>query len=628
MPAGSRGPVRAFRALAAVAGTALVASLLIAITGGAAVTVGGVGLRAQRPWTSLIIGALCAAAVVLVGGARAAGETLTGAWHARHRVAAPAAAAAAVLAGVIGVAWNTWTASGADASGYLSQARMLADGHLWLTPPLAAGVPWPDPEWVASPLGWRPAPASGAIVPTYAPGLPLVLALFMTIAGETAAFWFVPLSGAAAVWLTYRLGLRVTQPAPAAVAAILTALAPVLIFQVVQPMSDVPVTAWWLAALLGLLGRRPLASGACASMAILTRPNLAPLALFFALAWVWIDDAHRRSGNTGRRDGWRAWWPSVGRFALAASPGVAVWLALNRVWYGHVLASGYGSFQDLFAWSHVLPNLSRYAAWALDTHTWFIALALTSPVVWWAERRSAGATGALPGAGDGAGEPAGPATRRARWLAAGFVVLVVLAYLPYVPFDEWTYLRFLLPALPLALLFACDVADRALRRLPAPVAVVALVFGTTALAGVQVNAARAGQAFNLQRLERRYADAGTAAARQLPAAAVLLAVQHSGSLRYHGHRQTLRWDLLDPAWFDRAVAALQARGLAPYLAVEDWEEPAFRDRVGRWSACGRLDWLPVFELRAAAKVRFYDLGACRATPPSPAAPRTPRTPAG
>jgi hypothetical protein len=609
-----------------VAGVSLVVSLLIALTGGVAVTLGGVLMRAQRPGTALAIGVVCALAAWVTGGASAVRDSLADAWRGRHRAAAPIATAAAVLTVLLGVAWNTWTASGADASGYVSQARMLADGQLWLMPPLAADVPWPTPGWVASPLGWRPGPISGAIVPTYAPGLPLVMAIALTTAGETAAFVCVPFAGAAAVWLTYRLGLRFTQPLPAAAAALLTALAPVLLFQVVQPMSDVPVTAWWLAALVGLLGRRPLASGACTSMAILTRPNLAPVAVFLALAWLWIgSDAADATGDPRRR-AWRAGFPGLFRFTLAALPGVVLWFTLNHVWYGHVLASGYGAFRDLFAWTHVAPNLARYAMWSVDTHTWFIALALTSPVVWWRARApGASAAAGRADAGAAAGSVA-PATARAAVLAGGFALLVVLAYLPYVPFDEWTYLRFLLPALPVALLFACDTAERVLSRMPASAAGVLLVFGVAALAGTQVQAARKGQAFNLQRLEQRYAMAGHWAGRHLPAQAAVFAVQHSGSLRYYGNRPALRWDQLDPAWFDRAVAALQARGFVPYLLVEDWEEPSFRDRVGAWSACGRLDGPPAFELAAAATIRFYDLRGCAATPPLPVAPRTPSTP--
>jgi hypothetical protein len=185
-------------------------------------------------------------------------------------------------------------------------------------------------------------------------------------------------------------------------------------------------------------------------------------------------------------------------------------------------------------------------------------------------------------------------------------MLVVLAYLPYASFAEWTYLRFLLPALPVLLVLSGAVAVSLLARLPAALAVGALVAGVTALGAYEVDVARRGQAFDLQRLERRYVDAGRFAAGQLPASAIFLAVQQSGSLGIYSGRPTIRWDNLDPASFDRALAYLGALGFTPYVVLEAWEEPQFRQHLSATSDVGRLDWPPSFELNLAVKVRFYD----------------------
>jgi hypothetical protein len=87
---------------------------------------------------------------------------------------------------------------------------------------------------------------------------------------------------------------------------------------------------------------------------------------------------------------------------------------------------------------------------------------------------------------------------------------------------------------------------------------------------------------------------------------VLFAVQQSGSLAIYSGRPTLRWDNLEPAAFDHALAHLRALGLTPYFVLEAWEEPQFRSHLSTASAIGRLDWPPAVELNLAVKVRFYD----------------------
>ena len=87
-----------------------------------------------------------------------------------------------------------------------------------------------------------------------------------------------------------------------ATAAILTATSPIVLFQVVQPMNDVLAAALWLAALALLIDqdsrRSPLvAAGILIGLAILVRPNLAPLALV-----VRRGAAGARASATGPRD--------------------------------------------------------------------------------------------------------------------------------------------------------------------------------------------------------------------------------------------------------------------------------------------------------------------------------------
>jgi 4-amino-4-deoxy-L-arabinose transferase-like glycosyltransferase len=83
--------------------------------------------------------------------------------------------------------------------------------------------------------------------------------------------------------MTFVLGRRVTgSPGTALVAALLLAVSPPFMFHLMQPTSDVPAAAWWLLAIVAAHDRSWLGaagSGAAASMAVLTRPNLLPLAV-------------------------------------------------------------------------------------------------------------------------------------------------------------------------------------------------------------------------------------------------------------------------------------------------------------------------------------------------------------
>jgi hypothetical protein len=117
-----------------------------------------------------------------------------------------------------------------------------------------------------------------------------------------------------------------------------------------------------------------------------------------------------------------------------------------------------------------------------------------------------------------------------------------------------------------------------------------------------IREARARNVFDLYRLEARYERAGTYVATHLPPNALVITSWESGSIRYYGHRKTLVWDVLDPAWLDRAIAYSRMRGFDPYLLFEGWEEPIFRQRF-TGSAIARLDWPPAAEI--AGQVRIY-----------------------
>jgi hypothetical protein len=482
-----------------------------------------------------------------------------------------AIAAAAGLAAT-GIFYGTYAAGGSDSSCYALMAESFASGRLQPSSPLISEVPWPDAQKTFTPGGFVPSQSSpSGFAPVCAPGFSLLLAPVVKVAGATALFYVTPVAGAILVWLTYVAGTALAGPAAGAMAAIAIATSPAVLYQVVQPMNDITTTALWMAVFVGLISRRFVVAGLCCGLALLVRPNLLPLAVVSALFVLCTD---RRK---------------VLPFGIAALPFAVAVLWLNAGLYGGPFRSGYGSLGRLFTLAFFPTNASRYFRWLIETQTPFPLLAFASPFVVDRSRRPIA------------------------WLALAFIVTTLLIYFVYTPFDDWSYLRFLLPAVALMLVLASavvvhvalGVAERrsgsVFHRLAAPAAVCAVII---ALGVFGIRTANARFAFTMHVLEQRYRSAGSVVREQLPPNAVVLSVWDSGAVRFHGRKEALVWEGLDPAWLDRSVDWLNSHGRRPYILVESWEEPGFRSRFGNQSDLGRLDWPPKYEVDRV--VRIYD----------------------
>lgn len=578
VPRWSRRP---WRVIAAAGLCALGLAAAVAATGGVDWFAGPLRIRIHQPWR------LTGSGLALIGlafwlGGEELRALLVRAWDFRERRAGWVAAAAAMATLLVGVVAGTGVAGSADSYGYVSQALLWLKGLPVQAEPLAASVPWPLAERSLSPLGYRPGVETGVIVPTYPPGLPLVMAAFAGVGGPGAVYWVVPLSGALAVWLTYVLGRRYADAASGAAAALLLAASPVFLYQLVQPMSDVPVTAWWLLSLWGAAAGLPVAAGGGAAVAVLTRPNLAPLAALIMAAVLTHAYSRRRTPGAALR--------AAGAFALPLAAAVGFLLWLNARLYGSPFISGYGAASGLFAFGNVAVNAGRYTRWLLETQTPVVLIGAAAPFARHAARRGTkGAASPLPA-----------------WFGLAAVAVVVACYLPYSPFEEWWYLRFLLPAIPILLILTTPIFVRCAAAAPAAARAPLLAAGVGLLASYYVVTASERSVFELHRLESRYVAAGGFASRELPASAVLLSVQESGPLRMYGGRTTVRFDYLEPDGLEAAVQFLERAGSRPYFVLEAWEETQFRERFARSSPLGLLDWPPMAEVGRPVKVRFYD----------------------
>ncbi|MCM3880928.1 MAG: hypothetical protein ND807_12540 [Vicinamibacterales bacterium] len=482
------------------------------------------------------------------------------------------ALAAAIGLAAVGVIYGTYAAGGSDSSCYALLAGSFASGRLQPSSALVGEVPWPDAQKTFTPGGFAPSSTDpSAFAPVCAPGFSVLLAPVVKAGGPNALFYVTPLAGALLVWLTFLAGSALADSLAGAMAAVLVATSPVVLFQVVQPMNDVTTTALWMAVFVGLISGRFRLAGAACGIALLVRPNLLPLA---AVAGLFVLRVDRRK---------------VVPFALAALPCALAVLWLNANLYGSPFRSGYGSLGRLFGLAALPVNVVQYSRWLIETETVFLLLACAAPLVVDSPRRVS------------------------VWLAFGLATATCSVYFLYTPFDDWSYLRFLMPAITLLLVLASAATVAVARRViekgsgaffqrlavPGAVGLVAIGLGVM---GVRTASERF--AFAMHALEQRYRSAGVVVRDALPSDAVVLSVWDSGAVRFHGRKEALVWEGLDPAWLDRSLEWLRAHGRRPYILVESWEEPGFRSRFGDQSDVGKLDWPPKYEVDRV--VRIYD----------------------
>src|SRR5437660_1376888 len=161
---------------------------------------------------------------------------VTALWHTGSQYRTEAAAAAlSCVALFIAIHWGSFVAGGADASGYISQAELWLHGDLIRPrPEWVAEAPWPK-TWLTTPLGYVPGVSPLTMVPSYPPGLPLVMALFQAVGGRRAVYYVVPMFGALAIWVTYLLGKRLAAPSVGLLASALLLASPAVLLAFAVP---------------------------------------------------------------------------------------------------------------------------------------------------------------------------------------------------------------------------------------------------------------------------------------------------------------------------------------------------------------------------------------------------------
>jgi Dolichyl-phosphate-mannose-protein mannosyltransferase len=486
--------------------------------------------------------------------------------------------AIAALFGAVSARYATFAATIVDGSGYVSEASRWLARDLFGPMPFVFLPAWPDVSLVF-PLGYRLGPVTGTDVPSYPPGFPLVMAAAMSIGGELAAYLVPPLLGAGLVWATGELATTLAGPRAAVIAAALMATSPIALSMAMSTMSDVPAAAWWILSLtLALRGRAfaAVAAGLAAAMAILTRPNLAPLAAIPVFL------AFSASGSNRLLQG--------GLCGAGVSLGLGILMWTQALLYGSPTSSGHPGIENLFRLSYVPDNLFRYARWYAETHTPLVLLASLAPLVFWRP---------VPAARGG--------SRRLALTLLVFAVGVYVAYLPYFPYTDWLFLRFMLPAMAPLFALTAAVLARGIDRLPRLGQVPALALLLALITGNQVAHALDKQVTEHALWNQRVRMAGQYLENMLPSNAVVVTFFHSGSIRYYTGHAVLRPDLVPPDRLDAALEQLEQNGYKPYVLVDrDLERAGLLARFPS-SRLGRLDWPARAQIGTHGHIALYDL---------------------
>jgi 4-amino-4-deoxy-L-arabinose transferase-like glycosyltransferase len=384
------------------------------------------------------------------------------------------------------------------------------------------------------------------------------------------------------------LGRWLAGPWSGAAASLLVLGSPAFLVMLTSAMSDVPVTAWWTLALYTALptrhpasGRRGLViigpavvSGIASTLAILTRPNTAPLA-GVVLALLVLEPAARL-----RR---------AGIWLVLVAMSVATIALLNWEWHGSPTQSAYGSVRDIYALDRVWSNARTYARWLLESQTPLVLVALVAP---WVLCRTG-----LP--------------RTVVWiLTIVFPLTAVAIYLPYVVFPEWSTLRFLLPAYPPVMAGLAAALIAMVRRhrvgLLATPSMAALV-----MAFVYHGLRFAGGPIEFAAADARYARA-LEYVRRVPEPAAFVSLSHSGTIAFYSGRDIVRWEALPPEALDAAVEYLGATGRRVYLVIDDDEREPF---LRRFAASRRAQAIADGESVGLGGVSVFALDGGRGLPP-------------
>jgi hypothetical protein len=399
-----------------------------------------------------------------------------------------------------------YAVGGADSSGYMSEARMLASFRTHIAvEPLRELHLGPEYAHLFQPLGFI-ARDDGTIVPTYPAGAPIHFALAATIGGWKVAPYLVnPLAGILALVALYLLAreLGLTPWLSFGAAAVL-APAPGFLSMIVQPCSDGLAIFWAIATMLFAVRalrnpRYAIFAGIAFAIGVWVRPTnlLMGLPLAFAIRW--------RPRLLARA------------IAGALPLGLAL-MAFNRNLYGSPFRTGYGSVAEVINFAALGHCPVFHLKWIALTFTPIIFISILV------------------------------LARRAT-LAVWFGVFFAF-YSVYDICSDWGDIRFILPAIPALILGAVLVMSRWKPQIS--FACIAVMMAMSIFMSWRLDPLGAAERELIWPRAVRWAEP------LMPKRALVISGIYTGTFFYYADRWTLRWDGTDTDTYEllRAHAAM------------------------------------------------------------------------
>lgn len=474
--------------------------------------------------------------------------------------------------GTLLIAHLGYGVGGSDSSGYANTARGILRGRIVQPIDALDRLGLPDSfDRVFMPLAYSPGPRPRTMAPLYPPGFPLHVAAAVVVGGwAVAPFLVSPLAAVLCLVVAYLLGreLGLSRPYSVAGAAMLGGFS-ALLYQAVQPMSDVVATLWAMAAILFALRSRrregwALAAGAALGMAVLVRPSNALLILPMAAALPW-------RGRT------------LAYGIAGALPFAGLFAWWDQTAFGGALRTGYaGVLEGELRLSHFVPRLQYYGR-SLVTQ-----LSPLVPLGWLlcaADRRIA---------------------VRVRLLLVLWFAPLFLFYCFWGPYEIWWYTRYLLPGLPAVILgFLIVLRDLSARlpergeaapwRRPRVLAAIAVLL-TVAIFERRIE--RHFRPIGASQGQGIYPDGCRALAGRVEGnEALVVSMEFSGALRFYTDLAPVRWDWVTAEQFAILRARAGERGVRIVALLLPHEIESARPRVpGQWKFLGAVRQATLWEL--------------------------------
>ena len=460
---------------------------------------------------------------------------------------------------------------GSDTSGYFNEARLFARHRIHADMRVLPGIPAKEaPPYLYVPLGFRPAAdGSARMVPTYPPGLSLLLVPVARIVGwRHAGDVLLLLHSLAGIALTFALGRMCGLSGPwSLLGAAVLAASPLYLYSSLWALSDVPATVWATAAVVAAWKGRErmswaLASGVCIAVAFLVRPSnfliVVPVVLAIGL--------------------------SPGRLAvagLAALPGVGAWMVVNRTAYGGAFQSGYGAIANEFHLNLVSGTLAYCARWL---PVLLSPIVIASPAILAFLRQRP----------------------RAAAVLAAWAAVFVAFYLPYRwTHESWWFLRFLLPAAPAFIVAGLIVLQQCFEKLQArfPESWARTLPVLVLFVAVVSEASQIGPlgAWSIGRGEQKYGRVADWISAHVPRNSAIIAHQFSGSLFYYTNLTLVRADQLDPLTAVRVLSSTRSAGMPLYAVLFSFELGTLKAIPSAWSLVGSVDDVTIWRCDPPAK---------------------------